>query len=301
MGISLLYSQLGVTNFVAISLLELSLNTNYIVWLGALLILSGFLFKFAMVPFYFWIGDVFQGSYGYFGSYVAIVTKFPVLYLFLKIYLYILVSLPYFSILLKFLCVVSIIVSNIYAINELNFKRFWALTSISHSSYIVLAISLSDYKSISIAILYMIIYLISSLGIWITVMSITKQLDSDFTLSEFFNSLPRFSSLQSTQAGYSLSTTLLLFSVAGIPPAAGFLPKFLIYWQLYLVGDFFILFCIFFIQLISMAYYIRFIRFLLFNRPDDEVQIESYKQPEVYKIFLFINIVLFNILFVMKF
>ena len=301
MGISLLYSQLGVTNFIEISVLELSSATNYIVWLGALFILSGFLFKFAMVPLYFWIGDVFHGSYGYFGSYVAIVTKFPVLYLFLKIYLYVLIALPYFTILIKFLCLISIVVSNIYAINELSFKRFWALTSISHSSYIVLAIVLSDYKSVAIAVLYMIIYLISSLGIWILAMSITKQVASDFTLSEFFNSLPRFSSMQSIQIGYSLAATLLLFSVAGIPPAAGFLPKFLIYWQLYLMGDFFLLFCIFFVQLVSMAYYIRFIRFLLFTRSDEVVRIESYNQMSPYKVFLFVNIILINIIFIYYF
>jgi NADH-quinone oxidoreductase subunit N len=301
-GISLIYGQFGTTNFTYLSFLTAFLNAseeiNYIVQLAGLMILSGFLFKFALIPFYFWIGDVFQGSSGYFGSYVAIVTKLPILVFFIKVYFYILLPLAYFCILIKWLCVISVVVSSIYALNEYNFKRFWALTSISHSSYIILAVTLNDYKGISIALMYMVIYLVSSLGIWIVVLRFFKQPSHDFTLLELFNKLPRFSSLSTTQTVYTWCVALLILSVAGIPPAAGFIPKFLLYWQLYLTGDFFIVFILFFVQLVSIAYYIRFIRFLLFKSPNDPSVLEGYTQATKIETFLFVITVVFSFIFI---
>jgi len=67
--------------------------------------------------------------------------------------------------LIKLIAIASLIISCLYMVQELNFKRFWAISSISHMSYIVLAISLGDYQGVATAMLYIFIYLVSALGI----------------------------------------------------------------------------------------------------------------------------------------
>lgn len=171
-GISLLYSLFGTTNFGTLYIIMPTLLDNadnplrYIALLGCLLILLGVLFKLTLAPFYFWVGDVYQGAHGYVGSYLAIVAKIPVLVLLVKL-LYIPLEPAMFLLfpLLKFIAVASIAISSIYALTELNFKRFWALSSVGHMGYILLALTMHGSVGLTLVFFYFMIYLTSTVFI----------------------------------------------------------------------------------------------------------------------------------------
>lgn len=165
MGVSILYFITGSTHLQYIALALQFDTTTTLTYVGAILILSNILFKFALAPLHVWIGDVFQGAHGYFASYMAMVTKLPVLVLFIKINTYVFAHLPYMDPLILTIAIVSLFVSSLYGLRELNFKRFWGITSISHMSYVTIAVCMNDHIGISLAIVYIVIYLTCALGI----------------------------------------------------------------------------------------------------------------------------------------
>lgn len=90
-----------------------------------MLILISLLFKLTLIPFHLWVADVFQGTYGYFNSYLAIVSKLPVIFLFAKFYyLILLVVSPFFAVFIQMISLFSISWGAVYAFTEINFKRF---------------------------------------------------------------------------------------------------------------------------------------------------------------------------------
>lgn len=124
MGISILYAITGTTHLLSLSLTLQMDHPTALAYVGAVLILANILFKFALAPLHVWIGDVFQGAHGYFASYMAMVTKLPVLVLFIKIDTYVFTALPYMNQAITIIAVTSLFISALYALRELNFKRF---------------------------------------------------------------------------------------------------------------------------------------------------------------------------------
>jgi len=276
-GVSLLYATTGTTSFIFLNNFLFN-NDNYIIILACMLIIFGLLFKLTLGPFYLWVGDIFQGSFAYVASYFAIVTKLPILVLISKI-IYI-AFLPISDILisaLKLVVIVSIILSSIYALTELNFRRFWAISSITNISYILLAILMGGVIGHTIAFFYIIIYMICTTYIWCIVIFLYKNVINDLTIYEFIINLIKFINLHATRYLIALSNAWILFSLSGLPPGPGFLPKLMIFFSLYMQNDLFIFAIIFACNLISSAYYLRLSRFFLFDTYLSNKSIDTFK------------------------
>lgn len=297
LGISVMYLSTGATDLAKICIILHECENLPKLYLSVVLLLAGFLFKFALAPLQFWIADVYQGSYGYFASYMALVTKLPILVLFAKCMIYIWLGVLYMDILIKLVAVTSLIISCLYMVRELNFKRFWAISSISHMSYIILAFSLGDYQGLATGILYLFIYLISTLGIWTIILRMKKNPSHDITLTEFFTRLPRLSVVKNHQNMLTLFVVFLFLSAAGIPPGVGFIPKFLLFWKFYNQSEFVLVAIMFITQLVSTAYYLRVVRFALFKTPSDPTTLENYTLPTWIETSIFVGSVLINVLF----
>lgn len=301
LGISVIYLTTGCTDLPRVCLILHECENMPKMYLSVVLLLAGFLFKFALVPLQFWIADVYQGSFGYFASYMAMVTKFPTLVLFMKCVLYVWVGILYMDTLIKWIAIISLIVSCLYMVGELNFKRFWAVSSISHMSYIILALSLGDYQGVGIGFLYLFIYLVSALGVWTIILRMKKNPSHDITLTEFFTRLPRLSVIRNHQNMLTLFVVFLFLSAAGVPPGAGFIPKFLLFWKFYNQSEFILVTVMFIAQIVSTAYYLRVIRFALFKTPSDPTALENYTLPTWLETAVFVSTVLINVLFVYYF
>lgn len=297
MGVSIIYAITGTTYLRNISTALLLDGTTPLTYIAIVLILSNILFKFALAPMHVWVGDVFQGAHGYFASYIAIVTKLPVLVLFIKISEYILAVVPYVHQVISIIAVISLYISALYGIRELNFKRFWGITSISHMSYVTLAVCMNDHIGISLAVIYMIIYLTSALGIWTIVLRVHKKPGHDVTLHEFFTWLPRLSTVNLTKSAFTLGIVYLFLSAAGIPPALGFAPKFMILNHIYNHGDVWMAAVIYVSQIISTVYYLRIIRFAMFVTPSDPHSLEAFTLPRGGERLVFVVAIIINMLF----
>jgi NADH-quinone oxidoreductase subunit N len=302
-GLSILYGITGATNIYHLShYFQAQSGASFFAILGALLIFISLLFKLTLIPFHFWVGDVFQGSYGYFNSYLAIVSKLPVLILLFKFWYWTLLYVsPYFLILLKILSLASIAVGAIYAFTEINFKRFWALSSIVNLGYITLALSLGTPEGLVVSLVYLVLYLLNTFFVWVFVIHLEKKPTSDFSFNEFLTKLINWAGLFQQTLLTAAFFSSVLFSLGGLPPGAAFLPKAMLFMQLYMFNDFFLLFIIFTFNCLSMAYYIRLARFVLFPSPntgENKPLQESFKPFSSPYIYFLIVIFLLN-LFVM--
>lgn len=301
LGISVIYLTAGCTDLPRVSLILHECENMPKLYLSVVLLLAGFLFKFALAPLQFWIADVYQGSFGYFASYMAMVTKLPTLVLFMKCMVYVWLGILYMDNLIKLVAIASLIISCLYMVRELNFKRFWAVSSISHMSYIILALSLGDYQGVATGFLYLFIYLVSALGVWTVILRMKKNPSHDITLTEFFTRLPRLSVIRNHQNILTLFVVFLFLSAAGIPPGVGFIPKFLLFWKFYNQSEFILVTVMFISQIVSTAYYLRVIRFALFKTPSDPTSLENYTLPTWIETAVFVSTVLINVLFVYYF
>ena len=293
-GVSILWSVGGHLSFVNIfnilqsmDVLRGQLWINEISLFGIMLIILGLLFKLTLLPFFFWVGDVYHGGYSYIASYLSIVSKIPTWVLLVKLlYGPFWPIFPKLVIWLQIIAVLSILVSSCLAFVEFSFKRFWALSSISHMGFILLSVLLGTTEALYISIIYFIFYIISSLFIWILVLNFMKDKESNVMIKEFLIRLTSFSIIRRINYFLLFMIVLMILSFAGIPPGFGFLTKIFIFYGLYRSGDLLVLLLVMFSSLISIGYYLRWIRFCIFDlymRPRilAQTQLSDYIQCNV--------------------
>jgi NADH:ubiquinone oxidoreductase subunit 2 (subunit N) len=115
------------------------------------------------------------------------------------------------------------------------------------------------------AILYIIIYTICTIYIWAVVIYLFKNTINDMTVYEFLTNMIIFVNVKKTRYIFWLATIWVLFSLSGLPPGPGFLPKLILFYILYSYNNFIFFLLIFIINLISIAYYIRMSRLIIFD------------------------------------
>lgn len=126
---------------------------------------------------------------------------------------------------LQIISLISIFVGAMYAFTELNFKKFWALAAISNLGYIILALSLGTVEGFLVAIFYLFLYLLNTLFVWLVFLHVQKKAIQEFYFSEFLTKLINWMSFAGAHKPLALALIFVLFSLAGLPPGLGFLPK----------------------------------------------------------------------------
>jgi NADH-quinone oxidoreductase subunit N len=219
-GITLIYGVTGSFNLQEISAFVSANKTQLPVWFkaGAVLMLSGLAFKVSAAPFHYWAPDVYEGSPSQITAYMSTVVKvaaFAALYRLISI-CFIQIPDSWTSLVIVF-SGLSILVGNIMATRQTSLKRLLAYSSIAHAGYMLLAIAANNELSLEALLVYGAAYSLSSLGIFVLVMSMSANDD------EGISSLHGFSK---AHPGMALNLTVLLLSLAGIPPLAGFFGKY---------------------------------------------------------------------------
>lgn len=272
-GISMLWCVGGSLFFIDIAnilessnVLKLNSMESQILLFGILLIIVGLIFKLTLTPFFFWVGDVYQGGYSYIASYLSIVSKIPTWVLFVKLlYGPFWPFFPKLVVWLQIIGLLSVLIGSCLAFVEFSFKRFWALSSISHMGFILIAVLFGTIEGLYIAIIYFIFYIISSLFIWIFVLNFIKENESNIMIKEFLIRLAGFSLIKKINFFFLILIVLMIISFAGLPPGFGFLTKVFIFYGLYQSGNLILLIVLMFLSLISIGYYLRWIRFCIFD------------------------------------
>ncbi|MBV36175.1 MAG: hypothetical protein CMP47_12110 [Rickettsiales bacterium] len=222
----------------------------------------GFFIKLGIAPFHFWVPQIYDGAPNFITLILLTVPKFVLFIVFMKLYLFVFGFLNVFYIeVLWVLVILSFFFGSIGALWQNNVKRFLAYSSITNSGFILLSFSLFTYEGLYSGILYLVIYVFSTFGIFY-IFLITRYQQSNSSAILDFKS---FSTVRLINPTLSIMLSINLLSVAGIPPLSGFISKFFIFKSV-IESDFsFILIPLIIFSLISAYYYIRPIKLFFFN------------------------------------
>ncbi|WP_244668490.1 NADH-quinone oxidoreductase subunit N [Candidatus Liberibacter africanus] len=257
-GISFIYGFTGCTNFSQIATFFFAGQQYFVLIVGVVLILVGLFFKMALVPFHMWIPDVYQGSPMFVTSFLATVPKFVVTMALCRITS---VFWPILSDVLHifmFVSIVSMVLGSVVAIQQHNLKRLMAYSAIGHAGYALIGFSTGTFGIIAM-IRYMVIYLIMTIGFFACILSLRcKDRKNIKNISDL-------AGLSRQDVFLTSALTIFLFSLAGIPPFAGFFGKYFLLIAA-VKKEFYALTIIALLSsVISAYYYLRMISILWFD------------------------------------
>ncbi len=293
-GISLLYSELGTITF---NDLNLILAENFVtefenrVKFGILFIVCGLLFKLAIFPFHGWIADIYLGANLACVGFLATIPK--IIFLFTLIKIIFLFSFVKFelSLLLGILGSCSIIIGTIVGLYQVKILRVLAFSAMVNIGYIVLAISLQSIEGLIASIYSMVVYSLGILGIFLILMSYRSK---DMWEIKFIVDLREILKVNKLIA---FIFAMFIFSLAGLPPFAGFCGKFFIFLAMIKQGEYLYVVILFLFSILTAVYYLRLIRFLYFSNQFSLINMQNIKISAIVSfiivIFFLINIFLF--------
>ena len=273
LGSFFIYAFLGTLNINDIGLiLSFSVEDIYfkiIIIIGAVLITISLLFKAAVAPFHFWAPDVYEGAPLSSSIIFSIIPKFSI-FVFLMRWLSIFINdFIFLKLLLIVAGIFSVFWGAYFAIIQKRIKRFIIYSSISQVGFIVVAASVCSIESYTSIFFYLFIYLISSIIIWGSLVSLYNFNKNVINFNGKLNLKPLYiidmASYFKLNYTWSLMLLFLFFSFAGIPPLSGFLSKLFIILGLVYNDDFLVAVLLIIISIISTYYYLRIIKIIFFD------------------------------------
>jgi len=258
-GCSLIYGFTGSTNFETISANLKEINTGAV--FGIVFILVGLAFKVSAVPFHMWTPDVYEGSPTSVTSFFALIPKIAAMSVFIRF-----MFVPFINVMSQwqtiiiFLSIASMILGAVAAIGQNNIKRLMAYSSIGHMGYALAGLATGSNEGIQSAITYLIIYLVMNLGAFGCIFMMKRE-------GTFYENINDLSGLSKNHPMLALSFLIMLFSLAGIPPLAGFFAKFYIFMSVIEVKMYALAIIGLLSTVISAFYYLRIIKIIYFDKP----------------------------------
>ena len=256
-GCSLIYGFTGTTNF---NLIADNLNSdNYVLTLGIVFILVGLAFKISAVPFHMWAPDVYQGSPTSITSFFAILPKIAALTVFIRfLYVPFINIIDQWQMIIIFLSISSMLFGAIAAIGQKNLKRLIAYSSIGHMGYALAGVSTGTQAGINSSILYITIYIFMNLAFFSCLFMLKKN-------DKYYENIEDLSGLSKNHPLFSFCLLIILFSLAGIPPLAGFFAKFYIFMAVIENSMYFLAIIGLLSTVIAAFYYLRIIKIIYFD------------------------------------
>ncbi len=285
-GCSLIYGFSGSTNFDVISS---QLNSNeYSLTFGIVFILVGLAFKISAVPFHMWAPDVYEGSPTTVTLFFTMVPKIAALTVFIR-FLFIPFQnlIEQWQMILIFLSIASMLFGAIAAIGQTNIKRLIAYSSIGHVGYALAGLASASNEGIQSSIIYLTIYIIMNLGLFSCLLMMKRN-------NEYFEKIDDLSGLSKNHPLLSLSLLVILFSLAGIPPLAGFFAKLYIFKAVIEQSMYFLAIVGLLSTVIAAFYYLRIIKIIYFDQ-------EQKKYDEDHSLWLKFSLMISTILILFYF
>ncbi len=261
-GCSLIYGFTGSTNF---NLIANQLNdSEYVLTFGIVFILVGLAFKISAVPFHMWAPDVYEGSPTSVTLFFTMVPKIAALTVFIRfLYVPFLNLIEQWQMIIIFLSIASMLFGAIAAIGQTNIKRLIAYSSISHVGYALAGLATGSNDGIQTSVIYITIYIIMNLGLFSCLLMMKRN-------NEYYESIDDLSGLSKNHPLLSLSLLVILFSLAGIPPLAGFFAKFYIFKSVLEQSMYFLAIVGLLSTVVAAFYYLRIIKIMYFDKEKEK-------------------------------
>jgi NADH-quinone oxidoreductase subunit N len=218
-GIALIYGATGATN---LALIAKSAPSDLLL-IGAGLLLAGFAFKVALVPFHWWTPDVYEGAPTTITAFMSVAVKAAAFGAFFRAFL---VALPHLAVdwraVLAVVAVATMMLGNVAALLQSNIKRMLAYSSIAHAGYILIALVAMGESGASSALYYLLAYTAMNLGAFGAVIALGDGARERLNVADYAGAARAHPFIAAVMA-------ICLLSLAGFPPFAGFVGKFLIF------------------------------------------------------------------------
>ena len=286
-GCSLIYGFSNSTNFDLIAQNIDQFNTGSI--FGIVFILVGLAFKVSAVPFHMWAPDVYEGSPTSVTAFFAIVPKVAALTVFIRfLYVPFINLVDQWQMIIIFISLASMILGAVAAIGQTNLKRLMAYSAIGHMGYALAGLATGSNEGIQSTVIYLSIYLLMNLGIFSCIFMMKRK-------DIFYEDIQDLSGLSKNHPIISVCLLVLLFSLAGIPPLAGFFAKFYVFMAVIKVEMYTLAIIGLITTVISAFYYLRIIKIIYFDDPKEIFEID---QNFGLKLSLFLSTIIILIYFI---
>jgi NADH-quinone oxidoreductase subunit N len=260
-GISLLY---GATGSIYYNDVMTTLTSNNLTLLGSILFFSGLAFKISLVPFHFWTADVYEGAPISTASYLSVISKGAAVFILMILLFTVLKPLMHiWEPIIYVIAVGTMFIGNLFALRQQNMKRFLAFSSIAQAGFILLGLISGTQLGTATVVYFVLIYVFSNLAAFGVVQAISLQTGKENR--DDYNGLYR------TNPNLSLVMMLALFSLAGIPPVAGFFGKFFLFAAAASKGYYFLVFLAVVNVTISLYYYLLVIRAMFIRKSENPI------------------------------
>lgn len=265
-GCSLIYGFSGSTNF---DIISNQLNSDeYVLTFGIVFILVGLSFKISAVPFHMWAPDVYEGSPTSVTLFFTMVPKIAALTVFIRfLYIPFLNLIDQWQTIIIFLSIASMLFGAIAAIGQTNIKRLVAYSSIGHIGYTLAGLAAGSNEGIQSSIVYMSIYVVMNLALFSCLLMLKRG-------ETYYEDIEDLAGLSKNHPLLSLSLLVILFSLAGIPPLAGFFAKFYIFTAVLEQSMYFLAIVGLLSTVVAAFYYLRIIKIMYFDKEKEKYETE---------------------------
>jgi NADH-quinone oxidoreductase subunit N len=260
-GISLLYAATGSIYFADISV---ALTSTNLTLLGFILFFAGLAFKISLVPFHFWTADVYEGAPIGVASYLSVISKGAAAFILMILLFTVLKPLMHvWENIIYVVALATMFIGNLFALRQQNMKRFLAFSSIAQAGFILLGLITGTQLGTATIVYFILVYIFTNLAAFGVVQAIALQTGKENR--DDYNGLYR------TNPNLSLVMMLALFSLAGIPPVAGFFGKFFLFAAAASKGYYLLVFLAVVNVTISLYYYLLVVRAMFIRKSDNPI------------------------------
>ena len=257
-GISMIYGTVGTLYFDDI---PAHLDGSAFQIMAFVFFFTGMGFKISLVPFHLWTADVYEGAPSTVTAYLSVISKGSAAFVLTAVLVKVFAPMvAQWQEVLFWVTIASITVANLFALRQNNLKRLMAFSSISQAGYIMLGVIAGTPQGMTALVYYILIYLFANLGVF-TVINIVAERAGKVSLQDY-------NGLYTTNPRLAFLMTLALFSLAGIPPFAGFFSKFFIFAAAFHGGFHLLVFIALLNTIISLFYYLKVVKAMYIN-PND--------------------------------
>lgn len=266
-GISMIYGATGTLTF---SALPQALTGEPLPIFAFILLLAGFAFKISVAPFHLWTADVYEGAPVAVTSFLSVVSKGAVLFVFVSVLYTVFRPLAdaWYNMIFV-LSLLTVFTGNLFAIRQENFKRFLAFSSIAQVGFILIGISGTSPEGAASVVYFVLVYVFSNLAAFGVVSIVSSSTGKE--------SIADFKAFYTTNPLLSWILTLALFSLAGVPPTAGFFGKFFLLLAGAGKGNYLLISLAALNMIISFYYYLRVVKAIFMDA--NETPIQPIKMP----------------------
>src|SRR5580693_1689855 len=283
-GASLVYGFTGTVNFAGIAHSAAEAGTGLI--FGLVFLFAGFCFKVSAVPFHMWTPDVYEGAPSPVTAFFSAAPKVAGIAMFVRATI---VAFPGITAqwqqIVVFVAIASMLLGAFAAIGQRNIKRLMAYSSIGHMGFALIGLAAGTSQGVQGVLVYMAIYITMTLGVFAVVLSMRRG-------DAMVESTDQLAGLARTNPGMAFFMAMLLFSMAGVPPLAGFIAKFYVFLAAIKAGLYVLAVIGVLASVVGAYYYLAIVKVMYFDEPAEGF----YNMPYELRVVLAVC-GLFNILF----